>query len=135
MKTVRAVIGGEGNGGVIYPRINFTRDAMAGAAMVVKLMSGQDKPLSEILSKYPRYFMIKRKMVISRERFEEKKELLVDALRGKLDFTDGLKVTGRNYWLHIRPSQTEHLVRVIGESEDRALIETQISRVKRILYG
>ena len=60
---------------------------------------------------------------------------LVDALRGKLDFTDGLKVVGRNYWLHIRPSQTEHLVRVIGESRDRAVIETQISKVKRILYG
>jgi phosphomannomutase len=134
MKTVRAVIGGEGNGGVIYPRINFTRDAMAGAAMVVKLMAKQDEPLSKTLSTYPRYFMIKRKLMITREQFEEKKEMLIDALRGKLDLTDGLKIVGRNYWLHIRPSQTEHLVRVIGESRDRALIENQVTKVKRILY-
>ena len=135
MKSRRAVIGGEGNGGVIYPSINFTRDAMVGAAMVVKLMAIQNRPISEIMGEYPRYFMIKRKMMIGREKFEEKKEVLIDALRGKLDFADGLKVIGRNYWLHVRPSQTEHLVRVIGESKDRALIETQISRVKRILYG
>jgi phosphomannomutase len=135
MRTQRAVIGGEGNGGVIYPSINFTRDAMTGAALVAKMIDVQDKPLSVIMSSYPRYFMIKRKMMIGREKFEEKKELLVDALRGKLDFTDGLKVVGRNYWLHIRPSQTEHLVRVIGESKDRALLDSHISRVKRILYG
>ncbi|MGD9380792.1 MAG: hypothetical protein PVI51_09515, partial [candidate division WOR-3 bacterium] len=78
--------------------------------------------------------MIKRKLMITREQFEEKKEMLIDALRGKLDLTDGLKIVGRNYWLHIRPSQTEHLVRVIGESRDRALIENQVTKVKRILY-
>lgn len=134
MRTQRAIIGGEGNGGVIYPSINFTRDAMVGAALIVRLMDAKDNPLSEIMSNYPRYSMIKRKLMINREKFEEKKEALIDALRGKLDFTDGLKIVGRNYWLHIRPSQTEHLVRVIGESRDRAVIETQVSKVKRILY-
>jgi phosphomannomutase len=134
MKASKAVIGGEGNGGVIYPKINFTRDAMTGAALIVKLLARQDKSLSEIMASYPKYFMIKRKMMISKEKFEEQKETIIDAFRGKLDFTDGLKIVGRNYWLHIRPSQTEHLVRVIGESRDRTQIESYVSKVKRILY-
>jgi phosphomannomutase len=134
MRSSKAVIGGEGNGGVIYPRINFTRDAMVGAALVVKLVSEQEMPLSEIILTYPKYYMIKRKFVVSREKFEERKETIIDAFRGKLDFTDGLKIVGRNYWLHVRPSQTENLVRVIGESRDRAQIENYVSKVKRILY-
>ncbi|MGB7055449.1 MAG: hypothetical protein WBE28_09035, partial [bacterium] len=69
-----------------------------------------------------------------REKFEERKETIIDAFRGKLDCTDGVKIVGRNYWLHIRPSQTEHLVRVIGESRDRTQIENYVSKVKRILY-
>ncbi len=135
MRSSRALIGGEGNGGIIYPRINFTRDAMTGAALVVKLLETKEMTLSEIMARYPKYYMIKRKLMISRETFEGKKEEIIDAFRGKLDFTDGVRITGRNYWLHIRPSQTEHLVRVIGESRDRTQIETHVSRVKRILYG
>jgi phosphomannomutase len=134
MNSTRAVIGGEGNGGIIYPKINFTRDAMVGAALIVRLVAQQDRPLSEIMVDYPRYYMIKRKMMISREKFEEKKEAVIDAFRGKLDFTDGIKIIGNNYWLHIRASQTEPLVRVIGESKDRVQIENYMSKVKRILY-
>ena len=134
MKTSRAVIGGEGHGGVIYPAINFTRDAMVGAALIVKMLEKQDRSLSEIMSDYPKYYMVKRKLMINKEKFEEKKEAIIDAFRGKLDYTDGVKIIGRNYWLHIRPSQTEHLVRVIGESRDRAQIENFVGKVKRILY-
>jgi phosphomannomutase len=134
MRSSKAKIGGEGNGGVIYPKVNFTRDAMAGAALIVKLLAEQEMHLSEIIASYPKYYMIKRKMMVNKDKFEEKKEAIVDAFRGKLDFTDGLKIVGRNYWLHIRPSQTEQLVRVIGESRDRVQIEGYVSKVKRILY-
>jgi len=134
MRSSKAVIGGEGNGGVIHPVINFTRDAMVGAALVVKHITEQGKPLSAIMSDYPKYYMIKRKLMIGKDKFEEKKETIFDAFRGKLDFTDGLKIVGRNYWLHIRPSQTEHLVRVIGESRDRSQIENYMTKVKNILY-
>jgi len=134
MNSTRAVIGGEGNGGVIYPKINFTRDAMVGAALIVKLIAREGKPLSEIMAGYPKYYMIKRKLMISKSKFDEKKETIVDAFRGRLDFTDGLKIVGENYWLHIRPSQTENLVRVIGESRNRMQIEDYVSKVKRILY-
>jgi phosphomannomutase len=134
MKSMSALIGGEGNGGIIYPKINFTRDAMTGAALIVKLLEARAASLSEIMVRYPKYYMIKRRLMISREKFEERKEILIDAFRGKLDFTDGIKIVGRNYWLHVRPSQTEHLVRVIGESKELAQIENYVSKVKRILY-
>jgi len=134
MRSSKAVIGGEGNGGIIHPKINFTRDAMVGAALIVKLIAEQGEPLSALVSAYPKYYMIKRKLMVSKDKFEERKETIVDAFRGKLDFTDGLKIVGRNYWLHVRPSQTEHLVRVIGESRDRIQIENYVAKVKRILY-
>jgi len=134
MKTTSAVIGGEGNGGVIYPKINPTRDAMVAAALIMKLLSERSTVMSEIVAAYPRYYLLKKKLMIGREKFEEKKGVIIDAFRGKLDFTDGLKIVGDNYWLHVRPSQTEHVVRLIGESRDRAQIENYMTRVKNILY-
>ncbi|KPK63359.1 hypothetical protein AMJ83_07245 [candidate division WOR_3 bacterium SM23_42] len=134
MKSSAAVIGGEGNGGVIYPKVNFTRDAMVGAGLIVHLLAERGQNVSEIMADYPKYFLLKRKLRIGSEEFAEKKETIIDAFRGKLDFTDGLKIMGDNYWLHIRPSQTEHLVRVIGESRDRVQIENYVAQVKYILY-
>lgn len=134
MKSSSAVIGGEGNGGIIYPAINFTRDAMVGAALIVKFLAACDATVSQVMAGYPKYHLIKRKVMMSRERFEEKKESIVDAFRGKLDYTDGLKIIGDDYWLHIRPSQTEHVVRIIGESRDRIQIENYMTKVKNILY-
>ncbi len=134
MKSLGAVIGGEGNGGVIYPKVNFTRDAMVGAALIVKLLAERGTAISEVIDSYPKYYMIKRKLIIGKDKFEEKKEAIIDAFRGKLDFTDGLKIIGDNYWLHIRPSQTENLVRLIGESRDRVQIENYISKAKNMLY-
>jgi phosphomannomutase len=134
MKEKSAVIGGEGSGGVIFPKINPTRDAMVAAALIMKLLSERGGVMSEIVAAYPRYYLIKKKLLIGRDKFEEKKEVIIDAFRGKLDFTDGLKIVGDNYWLHIRPSQTEHVVRLIGESQDRIQIENYIIKVKNILY-
>ncbi len=134
MKSASAVIGGEGNGGIIYPKINFTRDAMVGAALIVKLLEKSDGSISEIMAGYPRYFLVKKKLILSKERFEANKKEIVDTFRGKLDYTDGLKIISDDYWLHIRPSQTEHVVRVIGESRDRKQVENYVARVKNILY-
>jgi phosphomannomutase len=134
MKSCAAVIGGEGNGGIIFPKINPTRDAMVGAALILKSLAEQRKPLSTIMAAYPKFYLIKRKFIISKEKFEKKKEMIIDTFRGKLDFTDGLKIVSTDYWLHIRPSQTEHVVRVIGESKDRTQIENYIAKVKNILY-
>ena len=133
MKKIDAVIGGEGNGGVIYPRANFTRDALVGAAIVVKLVAKQNKKVSEIITTYPRYYMIKTKMRIPKERFERRKEGITKRIKGRLNSLDGLRISARDYWLHIRPSKTEPLIRIIGESKNKRQIETYINEVKRIL--
>lgn len=133
MERFNAVIGGEGNGGVIYPKINFTRDALVGAAIILKLIIEHNKKISEILASYPTYYIIKKKIRLSKREFEKKKKKILAALKGKRNFHDGLRITGQRYWLHIRPSQTEPLIRIIGEAQDKRFIQKQISTVQSIL--
>ncbi len=133
MEQFDALIGGEGNGGVIYPKINFTRDALVAVALLIKLVAERNKMVSEILAKYPKYYMLKKKMRISKERFEKRKKKIIRAFGGRPNFIDGLRITASDYWLHIRPSQTEPLLRIIGEARSRRQIEKHIATVERIL--
>ncbi len=130
---VKAVIGGEGNGGVIFPTINRTRDALTGAGIILKLLKTRNKPLSEIVGSYPERFMVKEKVEISSEEFENKKDLLIKKFRGRSDYTDGLRITTPNYWIHIRPSNTEPIVRIIAEARDKKKTTKLIASVKEIL--
>ncbi len=133
MRKTSAIIGGEGNGGVIYPEINFTRDALVGAALIVKLLDERNKKISEILATYPGYYMIKKKIKISKERFEKRKENIIKVFKGRLNFLDGLRITTKDYWLHIRPSKTEPLIRIIGEARNKKQIEEYIKKIRDIL--
>lgn len=133
MVQTNAVIGGEGNGGVIYPRINRTRDALVAAAIIIKLMVKQGQRLSQIIAQYPKYFMKKEELRISRENFEKKKERLARIFKGRLDYIDGIRIMAKDYWLHIRPSQTEPFIRIIGEAKDRKKITECIKKVKHVL--
>jgi len=133
MKQVRAVIGGEGNGGVIYPKINYTRDALVGAAMIVTLMTESNKTVSEICEQYPTYYMVKKKLKKPRERLLDRRNKIINTFKGKINTLDGLKITTSDYWLHIRPSQTEPLIRIIGEARNKVKINTYIKKVEAIL--
>jgi phosphomannomutase len=133
MRKIDAVIGGEGNGGVIYPRLNFTRDALVGAALITKLLAERGQKLSEIITSYPHYYMIKKKIRIQREKFEKRRKRILMKFKGRLNLLDGVRITTKDYWLHIRPSQTEPLVRIIGESHDKRMIERCVSDVATIL--
>lgn len=133
MNEVKAVIGGEGNGGVIYPKINRTRDALTGAGIVLKMLSKTKRGISEIVDSYPEYFMLKDKINISKMVFEKKKVLILRKFKGYVDNRDGIKITASNHWLHIRPSNTEPIIRIIAEARDRKKTEELISRAKEIL--
>jgi phosphomannomutase len=133
MKQVSAVIGGEGNGGVIYPKINYTRDALVGAAMIVALITERNMTVSDICARYPTYYMVKKKLKRPKQRLSEKKDIIINTFRGKINTLDGLKITTSDYWLHIRPSQTEPLIRIIGEAQDRGKINQYISHIVKIL--
>ncbi len=133
MNEVKAVIGGEGNGGVIYPRINRTRDALTGAGIILAMLKCNNKKISEIVKSYPDYFMFKDKVDISTNDFEKKRELLLKRFKGKVDLTDGIRITENDQWVHIRPSNTEPIVRIIAEANDKRKAKKLINQAKEIL--
>jgi phosphomannomutase len=121
MKEVDAVIGGEGNGGVIYPDLHYGRDALVGIALFLSHLSGTGKKCSELRKSYPEYVIYKQKTGInSGVSFEE----TIHTIRKKygafsLNEEDGLKIDFPDGWVHIRKSNTEAVVRVIAESSTK----------------
>ncbi len=116
----RAVVGGEGNGGVILPALNLTRDAAVGAALVLQLLALEpDRPTSALVARLPSYRMVKEKVEFPRERLAD----AYDALErewgpGRLDASDGARMDWPDdaRWIHVRPSGTEPVVRLIAEA-------------------
>jgi phosphomannomutase len=117
MREANAVIGGEGNGGVIDPRIGWVRDPFIGMALILSLMAEDRKPLSQLVAELPRYAMLKTKFTVPKERLPA----ALAAMRAKWpDSTentlDGLRLDGPDWWLHARASNTEPVVRIIAEA-------------------
>jgi phosphomannomutase len=115
-----AVVGGEGNGGVILPEIHYCRDSMSGMGAVLQLMAERRKALPQILEQIPRYFMVKQKVDLSPDRVSQLLESLERRLAGagktKLD---GLKLFWPDACLHVRASNTEPVVRIVAEAKSR----------------
>ncbi|MDP8314496.1 MAG: phosphoglucosamine mutase [Candidatus Celaenobacter antarcticus] len=112
------VIGGEGNGGIILPELHFTRDAPLGMALILSYIATSEKTISELASEIPKYYVHKTKLDISEDiDFDEvKKRIIQDYSHKKLDTQDGIKVIDPEFWIHIRKSGTEPIVRIIAES-------------------
>ena len=123
MQQHHAVIGGEGNGGVIYPRINFARDSLVGIALVLHLLAESGKSVTELLADIPRYTIVKEKMTCPSDRIPAVLRLVRHEFREfQLDTRDGVKVILPDGWLLVRGSNTEPIIRVVAESrsEERA---------------
>lgn len=117
MRDVNAVIGGEGNGGVIDPRIGWVRDPFIGMALILSLMTEERKPLSQLVAELPQYAMLKTKFTVPKEKLQP----ALDAMRAKwsdatANTVDGLRLDGPDWWLHARASNTEPVVRIIAEA-------------------
>jgi phosphomannomutase len=117
MREVGAVIGGEGNGGVIDPRVGWVRDPFIGMAMILSLMAEEGVPFSQLVASLPRYAMLKTKYTVPRDRLPA----ALDAIErrwpdARVNREDGLRLDGSDWWLHIRGSNTEPVVRVIAEA-------------------
>lgn len=117
MRSENAPVGGEGNGGVILTELHLGRDAPAGAALILQLLLEAGKPLSEIVASYPRYSIVKEKL----DRPAAPLDTVYEALRrafpdAEADTQDGLRLTWPDRWVHVRPSGTEPIVRVIAEA-------------------
>lgn len=118
-----AVIGGEGNGGVIDPRVGYIRDSAIGMAMTLEYLARQGRPLSALVDEIPRYAIRKEKFPVDRERLSGKLDLVAREFRdGQVDREDGVRIDFPEGWVQLRGSNTEPIVRVIAEarSEDQA---------------
>jgi phosphomannomutase len=119
MKAVNAIIGGEGNGGVIYPELHYGRDALVGIALFLTHLAKYGKTISNLRSSYPNYFISKNKITLT-------PEMDIDALLAKVEekyqaqphsTIDGLKIEFDKQWVHLRRSNTEPIIRIYSEAD------------------
>lgn len=121
MQRQKAVIGGEGNGGVIYPRINFARDSLVGMALILHLLAISNKSVSQLLSEIPRYTMIKEKLSCPSDRIDRTLRMLRSEYANyPLDMRDGVKVKLSDGWFLVRGSNTEPIIRIVVEATDES---------------
>lgn len=134
MAETGAVIGGEGNGGVILPEVNFTRDGLVAAATILGLVAVTGEPLSALRLELPSYSTAKTTVSLTREQYESRKRALLAEFEDcRVDERDGLKFDGPGFWVHVRPSNTEPLVRIISEAGDEAVLNRQVARARAAL--
>ncbi|MCC6240637.1 MAG: phosphoglucosamine mutase [Phycisphaerales bacterium] len=129
-----AVIGGEGNGGVIDTRIVPGRDSLVGMAYVLQLMADTGLSLSQLVGQIPRYTIVKTKFECRREDAQK----VVEALKGefaheRVDTQDGIRIDWDRAWVHARPSNTEPIMRIIAEAPEPVLAERRIAEVQAVV--
>lgn len=129
-----AVIGGEGNGGVIDPQIVGGRDSLVGIAYVLDLMAATGKKLSELVAEIPRYEIVKTKFECRREDATRAVEAVKKAFASeKVDVQDGIRIDWPDAWVHARASNTEPIMRIIAEAPTRALADEKVAMVQKVV--
>ena len=119
MKSKNAVIGGEGNGGIIFPSIHYGRDALIGIALFLSHLVEKNCSVSNLRKQYPSYYMAKKKIDINNVSFEEIfQKLKTEFSDCEIIEIDGLKINFKNSsWVHLRKSNTEEIIRVYSEAD------------------
>lgn len=136
MQKQQAVIGGEGNGGVIYPRINFARDSLTAMALVLHLLAEKKKTITQILDEFPHYAIVKEKLDCPQTKLGNVLKGLRSSYAGmEMDLRDGLKVTLANGWVLVRASNTEPIIRVVAEAATEAEANEIIADIRSRMLG
>ncbi len=137
MKEIGAVIGGEGNGGVILPDLHYGRDALVGVALFLTLLAESGKKVSELKKTYPEYAIAKTKVALT-------PDLDVDALleavkekfaNEKVTTIDGVKIDFPNSWVHLRKSNTEPIIRIYSEAATMEEAENLGQQIKDVIVS
>jgi phosphomannomutase len=130
----RAAAGGEGNGGIIIPDVHYCRDSFTGMALVLDAMAKFEKKISQITAEFPSLKMLKKKIPLSMSEAHKIVSLLKDEYPGG-DTRDGLRVDMEDYWFHVRPSNTEPVLRIVAEGHEGEIdrvVKKLITRIKRL---
>jgi len=119
MKKNNAVIGGEGNGGIIYPELHYGRDSLVGVALFLTYLAGQTKTVAELRASYPQYYMSKNKIELTPL---IDVDAILKAMADKysnqdISIIDGVKIDFANEWVHLRKSNTEPIIRIYTEAQ------------------
>ena len=119
MKATNAIIGGEGNGGVIYPELHYGRDALVGIALFLTFMAKSGKKCSEIRSQYPAYTISKNKIELQPNMNvpEIMQKMATKYADYEVNTIDGVKIDFPDGWVHLRPSNTEPIIRIYAEAQ------------------
>lgn len=134
MIEVGAVIGGEGNGGVIDPRVGYVRDPFIGMALILGLMAETGRKLSELVNELPRYAIVKDKYTVTPERLPSLFEALTTRWpEAKVNRDDGLRLDWADRWVQVRASNTEPIVRVIAEAPSAEVASGLCAEVGKLL--
>lgn len=132
MKELQAVIGGEGNGGVILPALHYGRDAMLGVALFLSMLAKSGQKMSELRKSLPEYFMVKDKLELT-------PEIIVPELLNKIKLEyahehitdiDGVKIDWLDSWVHLRASNTEPIIRIYAEARTKPEARAKVDEIK-----
>ena len=138
MKETNAIIGGEGNGGIIYPELHYGRDALVGVALFLTYLANQDKSVAELRASYPQYFMSKNKIELTPQIDVDTvlKSIFEKYQNEQISTIDGVKIDFANEWVHLRKSNTEPIIRIYTESpsqnEADSLANRFVTELKQI---
>jgi phosphomannomutase len=131
MKAVQAVIGGEGNGGIIYPASHYGRDSLVGIALFLSHLAHAGTQISTLRARYPDYQMVKNKMELTADiNLKAIFEQLSHKYRNeKINTEDGLKIDFEEGWVHLRPSNTEPIIRIYSESSSAVIANNLAKKI------
>ncbi|MAX23987.1 MAG: phosphoglucosamine mutase [Phycisphaeraceae bacterium] len=134
MQEKKAVVGGEGNGGIIWPKIGYVRNSLVGIGLMLEMLAMQDKPLSEIVATIPSYAIVKDKVDIKPGMSDTIEPSLRSAFGdAAFDTQDGVRVDWEDRWVHVRPSNTEPILRLIAEAPDEAACRELIDKCAKAM--
>ena len=131
MKSTNAIIGGEGNGGIIYPELHYGRDALVGIALFLTHMAKKGLSVSQLRASYPNYFISKNKVELTPE---TDVDAILEGVKNKyqkqpINTVDGVKIEFDKEWVHLRRSNTEPIIRIYSESENESTATNSANKI------
>jgi phosphomannomutase len=131
MKETQAVIGGEGNGGIIYPDLHYGRDSLVGIALFLSHLAHKKMTVSELRDSYPKYTISKNKIELTPDIDVDQllMHMTINYAHEEVDTTDGVKIYIGKEWVHLRKSNTEPIIRIYSESQNEQMANELAERI------